>query len=154
MRIICIYASAQTWSLRSVLWICLKANITIQRQADRGFTSTSNPHPTAVSLVIVNHCPHEMNQGAHETDLSNLGERLQPFCHKSPCIVAVKLWKWKNRNRKTEKKEENKFRRGASFAPVHPTFKPSVPPWLQYSWLVYSILPNQHNKVCDEADKI
>lgn len=51
--------------------------------------------------------------------------------------------------------ENKKFRCRASFAlPVHLTFKPSVPPWLQYSWLVYSILPNQHNKVCDEADKI
>lgn len=47
--------SEQTWGLKCVLWICLKANISIQRQAERVLTSVQNPQAAAGSLDPVNH---------------------------------------------------------------------------------------------------
>lgn len=63
-------------------------------------------------------------------------------------VLVDEKGKWEGKKLGTQRQRE------FSSLSVRLTFTPRAPLWLLDSWLVYSKLPNQHNKACDEADEI
>lgn len=90
MRIMCIYATEPTRGSKSVLCVLFKGHYL---HTATGPTSTQNPQAAGSSPEPVNHRQPLKRTKAADMKLSNLGERLQPFCRKlslSCCSAASK----------------------------------------------------------------
>lgn len=105
IRIICIYAREQTWDWKCVLWICLKANISIQGQAE-SWLPFKVPSPQWV-LRCQSVTAHLRNELLHIwRECIKRGSEVTTF-EPLPCIVAKEGPRWSKRGKEEGKEVED-----------------------------------------------